>query len=669
MTTVRIDIAAARSAAARIRALSGTLTTQVGLVREAAERARADVELCSGLPFWELMLESRADEMSDRIDYAVLVNGGDEAALSGGPVEYTIDSDDRAGITSALGTELADFFRDLPDDYDRDTVERMDAYAAMLAKHEDDPAVSVAFAEALGPEGVLQVPQELAAYFDGYQRNLPYSSDDVMWDDDLHMMEKIRQSQDAVMSAFSHSIATASSGYTLSDDFATELAQQAAEGGANGWALSQLLHRGTYAADFLTDIGQTLDSHERGEDVFLTWRERMGQDSGHYRLGEGQNDQYFDPFVGLFEAMGRTPEAAQDFLYPDGEQGGSRSAYYIRDRTWSHDEFNALGEMLDAAATGFRDPDDPRARLSALAASDTVFYLGTRDGDPKIGDAGKDSLGHILSNYITDVDRRALDGADGRGVYDPLMDEPWEVGLPPGAKFELDALDTVLREVMTDDSAVVQLGTATAALNATRLDHVTAALAADPDNAELRAAVASIANNNAELIGFVNGASDRGEEDEAKASDAQRKMYTSLASDIVGAVPVPGGKMVEFIAAQAIKRGTEAISGAVSGQQDAAIGENVADQERTANQLQAALVASLMDQGAPPTATTDETGVEYPWFRNGQFSAATATSPEYAALFAEWSRGTDSGFADLTAQVADSYDQGHDNGLGGRAAT
>lgn len=660
MATVRIDVPAARSAAARIRSLSSTLATQAEGVKDAAERARADVAVLSGSGFWELMLEAKADEMSDRVDYAVLVNGGDEAALSGEPVEYEIAEDTRSGITAALGGELADFFRDLPDDYDRDELERIDAYAAMLAKHQDDPAVAAAFAEALGPEGVLEVPQQLARYYDGYQRDLPYSADDPMWSDDLHVLDKIRQSQDAVMSAFSGAIATASSSYQLSDDFARELAEKATEGGANGWALSQLLHRGTYDAGFLTDIGGVLDAYERGDEFFATWQERVGHDSGYYRLGEGTADQYYDPFVGLFEAMGRTPEAAQDFLYPPG--GESRSEYYVRDRRWSHDEFNALGEMLDAASTVFRDPDDPRAETSARAASDAVNLLGARDGDPKIGDDGKDSLGRILASYITDVDRLAL---TGEGAWNGYADEPWQEGMPPGASFDSEALDAVLGEVMTDESAVVELGRATAALNATRLDHVTAALAADPGNEDLRRAVRLIAANNAELIGFIDGAAGRGSEDAAARIEAQRELYVSLAGDIVGQVPVPGGKMAEFVVGQALSHGQEALNGAVTGQQQAAVDENFGNQQRTSQQLQTAIVAALLDQGMP-ARTEDYNGTSYPWFRNGVFLPHVANSPEHAAAFADYARGTATEYGDLGLDVADSYDQGLQGGYGAR---
>jgi hypothetical protein len=117
--------------------------------------------------------------------------------------------------------------------------------------------------------------------------------------------------------------------------------------------------------------------------------------------------------------------------------------YFITDRTWRADNFNALGLALDATSIAFHRPGvsvDLQER-SAWVPSATIHYLAQRAPgmhDRRIGDGAKDSLGHILATYIVDVDRIANNQDDGDGAdgYHPnYRAAAWLSGLPVGAEF------------------------------------------------------------------------------------------------------------------------------------------------------------------------------------------------------------------------------------------
>ena len=431
-----------------------------------------------------------------------------------------------------------------------------------------------------------------------------------------------------------------------------------------------MLRFGNYEPGFLTTLGTELYGWEKDQ-FGPVWGPQLSSTVMDWRLGTGDNGAHFDPFVGLFEAMGRTPRASLDFFNPDGggEQAQERAEYFITDRRWKADDFNALGLALDAASTAFHTstaPVDLQER-AAWMASATVHYLAERDdgiNNRRIGDGGKDSLAHILATYIYDVDRIAGGADGGLGTHPSNQNAPWDAGLPVGADFSKDDLIAVLNETLTDKGAAAQLGRATAAWNGYRI-----AIAADgwggegSDTARLQAAV----NEGSRLTGFVLGAMDTGLTGEAKSADERAQTYIDLASSVVGLIPT-GGTFTSFLADQALSAGGDALSDQFTGNESRVAGEQHSVREVAFTDLQIALAVALAEEGKLPSgALTNESGVTYPWFKGGQFNADSLADPSVRNDFISWMNSGEGGqtLTALLPDVAAEFDHGVNSGSGG----
>jgi hypothetical protein len=521
------------------------------------------------------------------------------------------------------------------------------------------------------------VPILLKNFADDYQRDLQYmSGEDLVWDEDTHIVERISELQQRFMESFGAGLAgsTNSAAFrSANPDFAHGLAAAATESpNGQGWGLSQVLRFGDYEAGFLTSLGTELYAWEKDQ-FGPVWGPQLGSTVMGWRLGTEDNGAHFDPFVGLFEAMGRTPQASLDFFNPDGggEQAQERAEYFITDRRWSADDFNALGLALDAASTAFHTSTAPveLQERAAWVASATVHYLAERDPGihgRRIGEAGKDSLAHILASYIVDVDRVA----NGDGAHDPPSTSsprpmaPWEDGAPVSAGFAIDDLRAVLGEVLTDDAAMTQVAEATTRYNAYRMNAAVEAWDADPQDA---AFVDASVQTSAALSGFVLGNLERASEAAGKSVDERNKAYLDIASSVVGLVPT-GGTFTSFVADQALSAGEDALSGSLTGHESAA-GEAAFDaQERTLADLRTAMAVALLDSPRiTDVKTTDQDGVRLPWFdATGAFTSSVLDDPDTLEEFQHWST-VGGGGQRITSNLPDltvSYTSGIEAGKG-----
>ena len=420
-----------------------------------------------------------------------------------------------------------------------------------------------------------------------------------------------------------------------------------------------MLRHGDYDSAFLVDVGTGLYDHEK-DAVGPVWGNQLDGAVQGWSLGNEGNGPYYDPFVGLFEAMGRNPEASLDFFNPDngGDTAEERSKYFIQDRRWSADKFNALGLALDSASTAFHTIGDPNAERGAWLASATMKFLGDRDGDPAIGDAGKDSLAHILSSYIYDVDRTAngQDSGGDIGIYDPdFTTASWLSGLPVGANFSRKTLNAVMSEVLTDDGAMGQLADAVAHLNAARISGAVDEWNKDGNDA---VTVSGPVQSSGQLMGYLLGNLQTGSEAAGKDTDARNKQFIDLASSVVGLVPT-GGKFASFLAKQALSAGKDQISAQFTGNQAAARSIAEDTQIRTKLDLQIAVATALADSPRlPASVRTDEAGKTYPWFQPGADIDKLLTDKDTRNLFVEWMRDDAGQVADLLPDLAQAYDDG-----------
>lgn len=667
MVKVSIDVDAARGVVTTLRAVFDDAMDQWTTVANANARALVSTTALKGLSDPLVLISQSAKDLETRVELALLYNTGDHGNVpTGGVLTYELsgNSDSMAAVRRQLGVELAQNLREIRpygQYLNREDVENFDFYAGLMEKYSQDPDVMTGLFEELGPEGAVTVPIMLKDFLEQYQRELVGKSDgDLRWDDDTPMSLHIQQMQQTFLESMSNGLATYSHAPGYDRDYADRMVEVAKGQNGEGWGLSQLLRYGDFESQFLLDVGEGLYEIEKNANGQV-WFTQSGGTVSSWRLGTEDSGDHWDPFVGLFGAMGRNPEASADFFNPDdgGKTAQERAKYFIEDRTWQSDDFNALGEALDSAATAFHKPGDPRAEQAAWIASATVHFLSARDGDPAIGDAGKDSLAHLLSAYIADVDRVAGGEAGGKppAVYtSDFTTAPWLEGLPPGATFSKDALNDVLGEVLTDDGAMQQLADAAAHFNAARI-----AGGADRFNADPSAGISGPVQRSGLLMGYLLGNLERGSEAAGKSVDERNEQFLSLASDVVGLIPT-GGTLTSFLADQATSRGSDWVTEQLTGNEAAAASRNEDKQEQTRLDLQIAAAVALADSPQlPDSVRTDENGNVYPWFRTGDAEAALS-DPATRDLFVAWMRDDAGQIAELLPDVSEAFSQGLERG-------
>ncbi|MDC7120354.1 hypothetical protein OMK64_02260 [Cellulomonas fimi] len=537
-------------------------------------------------------------------------------------------------VRRLLGAQLATRLTGL-DPYsqhvDRSDVEQLDRLAALLRTYSQDALVMQGVLDTLGPRGTLEVPIVLKDLLAAYERDAASAVDDGVWRGSTSTVEHLRVLQDDVVGALGRGLGVYSTSDAFPREYADGLLEAAAGQTGEGWALSQVLSHGRYGGTFLVDLAGGLVALERTR-TENHWIEQPGVLD--WRLGAGHEPRY-DPLATVLEQLARDPQATLAFFAPDGGGPGTtaRVEHVVR-RSWYTDDGDAAGRALDVAATALHTHGDPRAADAAAVASATVHALAEAGS---FGDAGKDSLGHLLAAYVVDINQIANGATDLSAS--PPNSAVWETDLPPSAVFSATELRKVLREVMTDPAAASTLGEATAALNAARM---AAGLDAWATGSDFGAAQAA-ANQSAALQGFVVHSMTLGLTAEAAEADANVQAFLGAATDIIDLIPT-GGAVTSFFVDQAKSAGTDAVTSAWT-QHAARVTEARQTVEQTALiDVQMAMVTAMAERGLlPESAMRDNDDRLYPWFTGGAFDADEASRPEVRSAFVAWMTSGDPG--------------------------
>lgn len=285
MVRVSIDVAAANGVVASVRGFVDEVVDEWSTVSTSARNG-----LCSTAPLRALSdplehLGRLAGELTTRVELAVLYNTGGDGGFPTQPVlSYEVSDDTLDAVKAQLGVEIAEGLRDLApgnSSPDRSDVERFEHYTTLMEKYADDPVVTDALFDELGPHGVIEVPIMLKDLAAAYSRDLGGKfDDDLMWDEDTHMLDRIAEVQQRFLESFGEGLATSthSDAFTSAHpDFAEELAAVATQGrNGEGWGLSQVLRFGDYEPGFLTTIGTGLYAFEKDQ-VGPVWGTQAGE--------------------------------------------------------------------------------------------------------------------------------------------------------------------------------------------------------------------------------------------------------------------------------------------------------------------------------------------------------------------------------------------------------
>ena len=150
-----------------------------------------------------------------------------------------------------------------------------------------------------------------------------------------------------------------------------------------------------------------------------------------------------------------------------------------------------------------------------------MLYLGRRG---QVGKGGRDSIGHLLAAYITDVDRVADRAADLVSTSPGLA--PADAGMPSGALLDGESLRNVLTQVMQDDAGRRRVATAAQMLNSDRTAAGVAAWPTEPahDGATLQEAV----RENTTLLGYLSGTTAKGRSGDGAAESNFNDCFDGL---------------------------------------------------------------------------------------------------------------------------------------------
>jgi hypothetical protein len=641
MALVGIDTVRLTAAIAELRGLASSLRGERDACDRACQRAPFGSGALAKVPAVADWIEGQIPQLQARIDLIRAMKGDPRFD---GAAQYELANDDTATVRVELGKKFGELARRI--DYDTDTG-AVTELRLRLAPYVKDPDVMRGLFAQLGPKGTLEVLDRVGS----------------LGHDEHGLLERR-----ALAEQLRAGLETASGAPGFpADRYARDLVRAVPTVQHGGPALSFLLYRSHFATPFLSSMADELDQVEREDQKGRPglWAMMAGGPTALFG-GFARDDAAagHDAMTSLMGALGRNKQASLDF-FTGNDEARDRQQYYIQDRTWSADEFNALGEALDAGSTSFRDPADSRSLRAAELASATVHFLAERDGDPKIGDRGKDSLGHIFATYIVDVDRIAAtrsheEGIPGAGVFrsDDILKN-----LPPGAFLDVDELSVVMRETLTDQDAVEQVANASRTLNAARLAAAADVYATDgPVKGE--EALKYAMSRGGSMTGFVWNQMGLSSIKEGADQDERVKKWTELASDTVGMVPLPGagvvgkgGEMfVGFLADQATNQGSDYVTGRFATHGEAAWGRANSAADTALNDLKIAGVKALADRNLlTADDLTDSSGARYPWFdAQGRLlpqRELDAMSDLDKNSFRDWVGTPDSGIAGVTADA------------------
>lgn len=568
------------------------------------------------VPEW--LREQKIEPITVMRDLAYLLDN------TGSTVEFTSTGADLVhDAKTEIGNIYADRFEDIDDiDSSEDREAMMHAFE-MFEAYADDPVVSAAMLEKLGPEGLNDAFYDLQGLI-SYDWNEPNYN--VM--DKQEEVERLKEMQDMGASVLAMATASASSAGLLDDDFGRDFV----DNDARGWGVSTLFQYAdktdsTLGTDFLVDAGEAILQRER---------EQGGPDSWHGGLGgpypplpfgtdDGDDAVMNDPGLQWLQALDSNPQASQQIL------SDTENADYLlgeRRSIYEDPQGAAAGEVLRAATVDLAfDGTDAESRTAAEIASHVVDHFG---GDGNLLDGADEEVAAMLSTYMADVDRVVSRADDGEsGIYgDPHPSRPdWlQDGDVPAYGIMIDSSDLtgLLKEIGDTDGAVTVLGETATRYNQVRLRHGTmSSLAGGEDWAEqtdgdplVKAIQESSAFQGHLIDALINGDIDN-EQDLKKQRDKLAAMF-SLPLDYV--THVPGvGKTVSDILADPV--GKFIFGNIKQSATDAYSGDGVSDAMRNGNEMWGTTRNSLRLQvlhEVLSASTSDSSTNEYTQTQGGE---------------------------------------------------
>lgn len=357
-----------------------------------------------------------------------------------------------------------------------------------VAENANDPYFAAGLAQELSPEEIASILGEFDEYLEenepeGIGLTTPMGEWGERYGEVVEFNELV-DGYELLVTGLGTTMGTASNNVgdlALPDSYAEQWAAVITDDeweNNDGAALALLLENGTYSTSFLDTVSEAVYNEEIDSDPSdPVWGPR-----GEIRGLNG--DDVFDPMASVMSALGRNPEAAQNFFngggtideavhedditYTYDPPVSSRLQYLLQERTWADSSDNSnggyLGEALEAATTHFRN-DEYSGLISAKIASQTFLLIGQHtgynpDGNDRVWqmwDGMREPMANIVASYSSDL----IHVANQEGDHNELAEGWFSIDsarfgddVPYGANMDRDAMGNLLGTLGENDEQI-----------------------------------------------------------------------------------------------------------------------------------------------------------------------------------------------------------------------
>ncbi|RAX21084.1 MULTISPECIES: DUF6571 family protein [unclassified Actinomyces] len=642
-------------------------------------------------------LNGRADTLEEAKNAIVAVNESGVGSMNAdGVITYnlpdTVTISSVSDLSSLVQAEI-----DAEKAKNADPDELLDLMNGSVADHQNDEVYAAAFADAMGPEGMADLAYAIDKHRQSQLENVPdYDPNDL----DTDYSTRLDRTNDAWLSAqatlsICFGTATSSSAWTPQhrSEYAEELAELVTDEdqpyymplgfnllleGANRTAANTaeldgeaVQAGGVFNKYFLQELGYAVEAHEKTCEGYPVWQsQRMNAPRPKGPVGD------WDPMTGILTAMGRQPDAALDFLAPPVDDRAIEQTVevdgttweWLKDRDWDSTSFEALSAAFAGASehrqltTGTKDE-----RAAWITEQAVVDMAGREDG--LWTDTSRQNAAVVLANSMHEIDQAASGRDDSQPPTRFLQDQPtrWD-------ELHWDEIRLLLQETLKDDVALLTVSDAAGRYTSQRLDSSLDELPADATYQDAYDQVSQTRYYDGCLLGYIQGAAEKGRGDEAAEKDATNQM-------ILGAF----GKGLSFIPGPQSAVASKALSIVESYMLDAggdALPSNSEQAKKDAKDMQTAVkdrlfaetYAKLDERGyLPAGAYTDPSGkpYDYTWmdYDNQDGSHVNEeellSSPENIAKFKSWIADPDLSVVSNEAREpsTEGFEHGREKGL------
>jgi hypothetical protein len=467
---------------------------------------------------------------------------------------------------------------------------------ARLQRYAVNPAFARGLYTELGPETMTSLP-----FYAALTLAPPGGLGLDPFGGDLDLREAAEAQAQTVPSGLARILVTLSHDPTVAPGLGGDLVRSATTQVGSAYGLTVLLSKADgMDRDVARSLATGLYDAERSSGQSPYWWYLSDVGAGIPRLAG--SDKWYDAMVGVEELLARDPVLAQEFLLgPDGHGGDdgphSRLAYLAGERTTRSDGGDALGRLVEAAATLGRDGGVEGASVgwrSAEVAAQLVSAL-TDGGQVAVPSAMRDSVAGVLAQYFDDVQAGIIAPTTEPGGA-VVSRTTYAAGLSPwGITLSGETARGLVAAVTGDDDAFATLIAAEADALNRQIDAYLTQVAPGGFAAD---EIGNVARTNATTWAVILDSANLADIGEGAAADARRAQLIGLASSALGWVDLPGSGLTKdvigLIVDQAKKAGAHALAGDAESRARAAS----ADEWQLAQSVMVdSIVAAMYDHG------------------------------------------------------------------------